>query len=110
MSWRDRLGNLAFNLNAEVVRQQQIPACEISALGDCKSGGEAGCRGVRQQAVNTIFADCKLRVIVIVGVHANAISESGEWLGCRRVVRDDPGDAQLHAASQRREGRIERHH
>ena len=75
---QDRLRDLAFHLDADLIRRQKIAAAAPIALRERQHGRQRRRRGVRQESVHAILRGRELRVVVIVGVDRNAVRKRCE--------------------------------
>src|SRR6185295_17006044 len=69
MPGEDRLGHLAFDLDADLIGGHQVAAAPMIALGKRQHRWQCGGRRVGEQAVDAVFRDRELRVVVVVGVY-----------------------------------------
>ena len=78
MSRQDRFGDLALHFHADLIRRHESLAAQPGALRQREHRGQRRCRGVGQQAVDSILGHRELRVIVVVGVDRQAIRKRRE--------------------------------
>jgi hypothetical protein len=84
----DRLGDLALDLHADLVGEQQVRAAAPVALGERQRRRQGGSGGMGEQAVDAVLRDRELRVVVVVGMHGEAVGEGGEARGQPHVAAD----------------------
>ena len=85
----DGFGDLALDLDAEVIGQHHVGAggTERFAHGERSGQGRGGRMG--EQAVNAIRGHGELRVVIVVGVDADAVGEGREARGHLAAGTDD---------------------
>ena len=82
---RDRLRHFRFDLEADVVGQQQIFTRGVLGFRNRERGRQARCRRMRQQAIDAILRNRELRIVVVIRMHADAVRESCKTL--RHMLR-----------------------
>src|SRR5437016_7972327 len=90
MAGRDGLGDLAFDLNAQMVRKHEFFAGDRSAFSHRKDGWQHRHGWVHQQAIYAIFGGGKLCVVEIIRMNGNTVhkrSETGRSFSCRSYDR-----------------------
>ena len=87
----DRLRDLAFDLDAEVIGKLDITARGFPGLADGQRGGQCRRGRVRQQAVDTRLGDGQLGVVVVVGVDRDTVGERGKARGQLQAGADHRG-------------------
>ena len=75
MARQDRLGHLAFDFDADLIRGHQVAAAPPVALGERQHRRQRRRGGMRQQAIDAILRHRELRVVVIVGVDRDPVGE-----------------------------------
>ncbi len=96
----DRLGHLAFDLDADLIRGHQITAAPTIPLGERQRGRQRRRRRMGEQAVDAILGNGELRVVVVIGVDRNAVGECREARG-KPQFASDHGAAALGCDAQR---------
>ena len=89
----DRLGDLALDLDAEMVGEHDVAAVGARRLADGERGRQRRRGRMRQEAVDAVRRDGELGVVIVVGMDADAVGEGGEArrdleAGCRSRSRD----------------------
>ena len=110
---QNRLGDLAFDFDADLIGEHQIRSAAPVALGQRQHRRQRRRGRMRQQAVDAVLGDRKLRVVVIVGVNREAVGECGETRGHSQLAADHGaafvgGDAQLSEIATRDVARLRR--
>src|SRR5579871_880125 len=70
MAGEDGLRDFGFDLDADMVSQQEIASGSLAFFGDGQGRRQARGRGMSQQAVNAVFSHSQLRIVIVVGVDA----------------------------------------
>ena len=109
----DRLGDLAFDLDADLIRGHQVAAAASVSLGERQRRRQRRCGRMREQAVDAILGHGELRVVVVVGVDGNPVGERREARGQTQVAADHGaaavgGDAQRRKIAPRNVTRLRR--
>ena len=78
MAGRNGFGDLAFDLDPQMVRKHEFFTGDRSAFGHRKDGGQHRHGWVHQQSVYAIFSGGKLRVVEIICVNGYAVYKRGE--------------------------------
>ncbi len=74
----DGLRQLGFRLDGKLVGGEHVQARAIVALAQRQHRRQRRGGGVREQAVDPVFGNGELRVVVIIGVDGDAVRERGE--------------------------------
>ena len=74
----DRLGHLAFDLDADLIRGHQVATAFVIPLGERQRRRQRRRRRMREQAVDAILGNGELSVVEVVGVDGNPVGERGE--------------------------------
>ena len=81
MAGRDRFGQLAANLDADMVGSGEIRARACLPFGHRQRRRQHRRGGVHQQPVYAVGGNGQLRVVEIMGVHGNGVGEGGKPRG-----------------------------
>ena len=78
MARRDRLGDLALDLDADVIGQHDVGCRGLRRLAKSKGCRKRRGRWVRQKSVHPVRRDRELRVVVVVRVDTHTVRKGGE--------------------------------
>ncbi len=89
MTRHDGFGDLAFDLDADLIRGHQVPAAPAIPLGDRQHWRQRGRGWMGEQSVDAILGHGELRVVVVVGVDGDSVGERCEARGKTHIASDD---------------------
>ena len=89
----DRLGDLALDLDAEVIGEHEVPPGGFTQLGDGEGRRQRRRGRMGEQAIDAVLGHRELGVVIVVGVDADAVGEGGEARRHLAAAADDRGGA-----------------